>query len=128
MIDLIVGILILIGAVFSLVAGIGLFRLPDIYLRMHAATKAGTLGCGLMLLAVGIHSQELETIAWVLSGIIFLMITAPIGAHLLGRAAYLAGVPMWSRTKTDALAGKYDSKGEFLGGHKSDEKASGDLS
>lgn len=118
MIDLIVGVLILIGAFFSLVAGIGLFRLPDVYLRMHAATKAGTLGAGLMLLAVGFHSQELEVFAWVLMGIIFLMITAPIGAHLLGRAGYLAGVPMWSRTKGDALAGKYGSRGEFLAGDK----------
>lgn len=119
MIDLITGVLILVGGIFSLVAGIGLFRLPDVYLRMHAATKAGTLGCGLMLLAAGVYSQELEVFAWVLSGIFFLMITAPIGAHLLGRAAYLAGVPMWSRTKGDALAGKYDSKGEFLEGYQS---------
>lgn len=121
MIELIVGILILIGSLFSLVAGIGLFRLPDVYLRMHAATKAGTLGAGLMLLAVGIHSQELEVIAWALMGIIFLMITAPIGAHLLGRAGYLAGVPMWSRTKSDALAGKYDIEREFLEGCESDK-------
>ncbi len=119
MIELITGVLILIGSFFSLVAGIGLFRLPDVYLRMHAATKAGTLGSGLMLLAAGFHSQELETIAWVLMGIIFLTMTAPIGAHLLGRAGYLAGVPMWSRTKGDALAGKYDSQGEFLDGYQS---------
>jgi len=118
MIDLIAGVLVLIGAVFSLVAGIGLFRLPDVYLRMHAATKAGTLGCGLMLLAVGVHSQELEVVAWAITGIIFLMITAPIGAHLLGRAAYLARVPMWSRTRSDALAGKYDIKRDFLHGSK----------
>ena len=121
MIELITGVLILVGAIFSLVAGIGLFRLPDVYLRMHAATKAGTLGAGLMLLAAGVHSQELEVFAWILSGIIFLMITAPIGAHLLGRAGYLAGVPMWSRTKGDALAGKYDIKREFLEGYESDK-------
>lgn len=119
MIELIAGVLILIGAFFSLVAGIGLFRLPDVYLRMHAATKAGTLGVGLMLLAVAFHSQELEVIARALAGIIFLLITAPIGAHLLGRAGYLSGVPMWSRTKSDALAGKYDSEREILEGHKS---------
>lgn len=99
------------------VAAIGLYRLPDVYLRMHAATKAGTLGAGLMLLAVGVHSQNLEVVTWVLMGIIFLMMTAPIGAHLLGRAAYLAGVEMWSQTKSDALAGKYDKKGEYLEGN-----------
>jgi multicomponent Na+:H+ antiporter subunit G len=121
MIDLITGVLILIGAIFSLVAGIGLFRLPDVYLRMHAATKAGTLGAGCMLLAAGLHSKSLEVVAWVLMGIIFLMITAPIGAHLLGRAGYLAGVPMWSKTKGDALAGKYDIKREFLEGYESNK-------
>ena len=116
MIDLIVGILILIGGFFSLVAGIGLFRLQDVYLRMHAATKAGTLGGGLMLLSVAIHSQELEVIARALTGVVFLLITAPIAAHLLGRAGYIAGVPMWSRTKADALAGKYDCERETLDG------------
>lgn len=116
MIDLIVGLMILIGALFSLFAGIGLLRLPDVYLRMHAATKAGILGSGLMLLAAGIHSQELNVIAWSLTGIIFLTMTAPIGAHLLGRAGYLAGVPMWSRTKGDALAGKYDRENDTLEG------------
>lgn len=121
MIDLITGVLILIGAFFSLVAGIGLFRLPDVYLRMHAATKAGTLGVGLMLLAVAVHSQELEVIARALAGIVFLLITAPIGAHLLGRAGYIAKVPMWSRTKSDALAGKYDNQREILEGSQSKE-------
>ncbi|MGB0681686.1 MAG: monovalent cation/H(+) antiporter subunit G [Magnetovibrionaceae bacterium] len=116
MIEMVVGILILIGAFFSLVAGIGLFRLPDVYIRMHAATKAGTLGCGLLLCAVAVHSQQLEVFVWAFLGIIFLLFTAPIGAHLLGRASYLAGVPLWSRTKGDALAGKYDSRKESLEG------------
>ena len=122
MIDIIVGILILIGAFFSLVAGIGLYRLQDVYLRMHAATKAGTLGGGLMLLAVAFHSQELEVVARSLAGIVFLMITAPIGAHLVGRAGYIAGVPMWSKTKGDALAGKYDSKNDTLAGDLPEKK------
>jgi len=117
MMDLIAGILVLVGAGFSLVAGIGLVRLPDLYLRMHAATKAGTLGGGLVLVAVAIHSEQLEVVARALAGIVFLLITAPIGAHLLGRAGYIAGVPLWSGSRDDALAGKYDSQSDFLEGH-----------
>ncbi|MCR9257205.1 MAG: monovalent cation/H(+) antiporter subunit G [Alphaproteobacteria bacterium] len=117
MTEIIAGVLILIGAFFSLVAGIGLFRLPDVYLRMHAATKAGTLGGGLILLAVAFHSEQIEVIARALAGIVFLLITAPIGAHLLGRAGYIAGVPLWSKSGEDALAGKYDTQSEFLEGH-----------
>lgn len=116
MIDTIAAILVLVGGFFSLVAGIGLYRLPDLYLRMHAATKAGTLGGGIILIAVAFHSQETEVIARAAVGVIFLLITAPIGAHLLGRAGYLSGVKMWSKSGEDALAGRYNPKSDVLDG------------
>lgn len=116
MIDLIAGIVILIGAVFSLVAGVGLFRLPDIFVRMHAATKAGTLGAGLILIAIAIDSQEIGVIARAIAGLLFLLLTAPVAAHLLGRAAYLSGAPLWSKTCLDEIEGKYDADGRRLSG------------
>ena len=67
MIDFISALIVLIGAAFTLIAGIGLFRLPDVYLRMHAATKAGTLGAGLMLLALALDAQQLEVAATTLA-------------------------------------------------------------
>lgn len=111
MIDLVAGIIILIGALFSLVAGIGLFRLPDIFLRMHAATKAGTLGAGLVLLAIAVDSQDIGVITRAIAGLCFLLLTAPVAAHLLGRAAYLSRAELWSKTRIDDLDGKYDADG-----------------
>ncbi len=108
MIEFIGGVIILIGALFSLVAGIGLARLPDLYVRMHAATKAGTLGAGLVLAAIALEAQSLEVATRAIAGLIFLFFTAPIAAHLLGRAGYLAGVPLWSKSGLDELSGKYD--------------------
>jgi len=116
MIDLVAGIIILIGAVFSLVAGIGLYRLPDIFVRMHAATKAGTLGAGLVLLAIAVDSQDIGVVTRAIAGFGFLLLTAPVAAHLLGRAAYLSRAELWSQTSIDELAGKYDADGRRLAG------------
>lgn len=116
MIDLVAGIIILIGALFSLVAGIGLFRLPDIFVRMHAATKAGTLGAGLVLLAIAVDSQDIGVITRAIAGLGFLLLTAPVAAHLLGRAAYLSRAELWSQTSIDELADKYDADGRRLAG------------
>ena len=69
MIDFISGIFILLGAAFALIAGIGLFRLPDVYLRMHAATKAGTLGAGLVLLALALDAQQRPAFFAALNGL-----------------------------------------------------------
>ena len=116
MIDIVAAIMILIGAVFSLVAGIGLVRLPDVYVRTHAATKAGTLGAGLTLVALALEAQQMEVAARAIAGVIFLFFTAPIAAHLLGRAGYLAGVPLWSRSVGDELKGKYSNNCDDLAG------------
>ncbi len=69
---ILVAALTISGAIFSLIAAIGLNRLPDVYTRMHAASKAGTVGSGLLLLAVGIHSMEIPTLARALAGFFFL--------------------------------------------------------
>lgn len=116
MIDFISALIVLIGAAFALIAGIGLFRLPDVYLRMHAATKAGTLGAGLILLALALDAQQLEVAARAIAGVLFLLFTAPIAAHLLGRAGYLSGSPLWTKTRFDELSEKYDTDGRKLTG------------
>jgi multicomponent Na+:H+ antiporter subunit G len=85
------GILLVIGALFSLLAVIGLLRLPDLYTRMHAASKAGTVGSGLALLAIALVSLDVGVAIRAMVGIVFLMLTAPVSAHLLSRAAYIAG-------------------------------------
>jgi multicomponent Na+:H+ antiporter subunit G len=96
-------ILILGGAGFSLVAAIGLNRFPDIYTRMHAASKAGTVGSGLLLLAVGVHSGELSVLARALAGFFFFVLTAPVSAHLLAIASLKAGYPPSEKTVTNEM-------------------------
>ncbi|NLS19771.1 monovalent cation/H(+) antiporter subunit G [Rhizobium sp. P40RR-XXII] len=98
-----VAVLLLVGALFSLIAAIGIVRLPDLYSRMHAASKAGTVGSGLLLLAVGIHSQDLSILARALAGFVFFVLTAPISAHLLARAAHKAGHRLTAPSVRDEL-------------------------
>ncbi|MDQ0315108.1 monovalent cation/H(+) antiporter subunit G [Amorphus orientalis] len=103
-IDVIVGIMLLIGAFFALVAAIGLVRLDDVYMRMHAASKAGTLGSGVLLLALAVDSQQLDVVTRAIAGVVFFLLTAPLSAHLLARAAYLVGYRPCKATYRDALS------------------------
>ena len=83
------GLLILIGAVFTLIGSIGLFKLPDFYMRLHGPTKASTLGVGAILIASVIYfstKQDALSLHEILVTL-FLFITAPIGAHLMAKAA-----------------------------------------
>ncbi|MFP3542378.1 monovalent cation/H(+) antiporter subunit G [Rhizobium sp. SIMBA_035] len=88
---IIVAVLVLAGAFFTLAAAIGVLRLPDVYCRMHAASKAGTVGASLLLLAAGVHSGDLSIFTRAVAGIAFLLLTAPVAAHLLARAAHATG-------------------------------------
>jgi multicomponent Na+:H+ antiporter subunit G len=96
--------LMIAGALFALVAAVGVVRLPDLLVRMHAATKAGTLGAGLILLAAAIQGTETGLTLRALAAICFLLLTAPVSAHLIGRAAYRVGIRLWDRTEVDELA------------------------
>ena len=96
-------LLIILGCLFCLIAAIGMVRLPDTLIRMHAATKAGTLGAGLILAAVAIQFAEMGTVLKALLTLVFLYLTAPVAAHLIGRAAYRSGITLFSRTWVDHL-------------------------
>jgi multicomponent Na+:H+ antiporter subunit G len=86
--------LLLGGAFFTLTASLGLVRLPDVYTRMHAASKAGTVGSGLILLAASLHSTDMGMSLRALAAVLFFILTAPVAAHLLARAALKAGFPL----------------------------------
>lgn len=88
MTDLIVGTLAIVGAVLVLVAGVGVLRFPDLYARMHAATKATTVAILPIGLAGAIAIDGGTAKIIVAAGIIF--ITAPSAAHFIGRAGYHA--------------------------------------
>lgn len=99
-----VSILLVLGGLFSAVAGIGVLRLPDVLVRMHASTKAGTLGVGLIVLGVAAHFDGTLAITKAILIVVFLLLTAPVGAHLIGRAAYRSGTPLWEGTVVDERA------------------------
>lgn len=94
MTDYVVAGLLWIAGVFTLVAAIGLLRFPDVYLRMHAATKAGTVGVISSLLALALYFDDPAIRVRALLVALFLCITAPIVAHVLSRASLMAGVAM----------------------------------
>lgn len=83
--------LVLLGALFSLLGALGVWRLPDAYTRMHSASKAGALGAILVLLGVLFATGGL---AWfeTLLAITVLLVTAPMAAHAISRAGHKAGV------------------------------------
>ena len=80
------------GAFFAFVAGLGVLRMQDVYIRMHASTKAGTLGVGMIAAGAAVATGGEAIVKQVLV-ILFLLFTAPIGAHLIARAAFRARVP-----------------------------------
>lgn len=83
---LLVASLVVLGACIALVAAIGLLRLPDLFTRMHAVSKAGTAGSGLALVAVALQASDILTTVKCLVALLFLFLTAPISAHLLAKA------------------------------------------
>ncbi|OUE21514.1 Na(+)/H(+) antiporter subunit G [Clavibacter michiganensis] len=86
--DVVSLVLLLLGGVLSVAAGVGLLRFPDPLARMHAATKPQILGVILVLLALALQSQSLSTVAMLVPVLLFQMLTAPISAHMVGRAGY----------------------------------------
>ena len=107
MIEYIISILIVTGTFFLLVSAIGILRMPDLYIRMSATTKASTLGVGFILIATAFYFAEIGIVSRIIIIILFLLITAPIAAHMIGRAAYFDGVPLWKGTVTDQLKNEY---------------------
>lgn len=96
--------LLVIGILFMLIAAIGLLRMPDVFLRMSAATKAATLGILCVLGAAAIHFADATITLRVVAIALFLYITAPIAAHMIGRAAYAdPDVHPWEGTVRDEM-------------------------
>ena len=105
--EIIIAVLATFGAIFFLLAGVGILRMPDTYLRMAVTTKAATLGVGLILIAAAVYFNDLSTTTRVLAIIVFVLLTAPVGAHLIGRASYIVGNKLWDKSVMDDLQDKY---------------------
>lgn len=103
MTDWLASLLLIGGALVCLLASTGVLRLPDFFMRMHAATKAGVVGSGLVLLGVAVVDGTWSTWVKVVLAILFLLLTTPVAGHLLGRAAYVGGAPLWRGNAQDSL-------------------------
>ncbi len=102
---IIIALFIALGAFLSLVTTIGLIRLPDVYTRTHAASKSATLGVMLILLGTFLffYLEEGHFNSRLILGIAFIFMTSPVAGHLISRAAYNKGIPLWAGSIQDDL-------------------------
>lgn len=96
-------VFLVVGSLFMLLAGMGVLRLPDVFMRLQAATKAATMGVGCMLIAVAVYFQELAVASRAGLIVAFIFVTAPVAAHMISRAAYAVGVTLWKGSIIDEL-------------------------
>ncbi len=101
-VEAIVSVLLLVGSLFTLIGAIGLFRLPDFFMRLHGPTKSTTLGVGGIVLASVIYFSTHNNYASLHELLIpaFLFLTAPISAHMLAKAGIQQRVPLWGATRS----------------------------
>ena len=117
MIEVLTSIILVLGSLFCLLAGVGMLRLPDLLTRMHAATKAGTFGAGLILIAEAVFYHDTGITLRALAAIVFLLLTAPVAAHLIGRAAYHSGIKLSKQTWIDELSDQHPEVCNKESGH-----------
>lgn len=110
MTEAITSFLLILGAAFMLLAAIGILRMPDLFSRMQAATKTSTLGAGSMFLGVAVFYGDLGIVSRSILVIAFMFLTLPVSAHMIARAAYFDGVPLWKGTIVDELRGEYNAE------------------
>jgi len=119
--DSIIAILLAGGTLFCVVAAIGVVRMPDIYMRLSVASKASTLGATLILSAVALFFETTAVTGKIIAIIAFTLLTAPVAAHMLGRAAYFSGIPLWEKSVRDELGSdKEELEPETGAGEKAD--------
>ncbi len=101
MTDVITGLLWMVGSAFAFLAALGVFRMPDVFTRMQASTKASTLGLGCLLIGAALQLADLASVIRVVSIGAFIFLTTPVSAHVIARASYRADVPLWDGTVLD---------------------------
>ena len=101
--DLLITVCLSIGTLFIILAGVGVLRMPDLYMRLSAAAKASTFGTTFLLLAVAVFFDSGSVTGQVVAIIIFVILTVPIAAHMICRAAYFNRVPLWAESAYDDL-------------------------
>jgi multicomponent Na+:H+ antiporter subunit G len=101
MIDGATAVLWIVGSAFAFLAALGVVRMPDVFTRMQASTKASTLGLGCLLLGSALQLADLASIIRLICIGAFIFLTTPVSAHVIARASYRANVPLWEGTVLD---------------------------
>lgn len=109
-VELVAMALIWTGAGLILLAGIGVLRFPDVLTRANAATKATGLGLAIILAGVAVEVRTTRAIGILGIAVVIQLLTSPVSGHVIGRAAYRSGTPLWEGTHTDDLAEHYRSR------------------
>jgi len=92
MIEWLVFVFLILGALFILISAIGILRLPDLYMRMHASTKTTSLGIFLLLVGALLAMPDFSTIIKGILVVLFTFLTSPLGAHTVSKAGHLLKV------------------------------------
>lgn len=108
--DLLTAALLTVGTLFVVIAAVGILRMPDFYMRISATTKASTLGVTFILGATALHFKDPGVSGKIIAIIAFIILTTPVAAHMISRAAHRSGVPLWPESVQDDLASS--EKGE----------------
>ena len=101
MTDILTAILWVAGPAFALLAAVGVLRMPDVFTRMQASTKASTLGLGCLLVGAALQLGDFGSFVRIASIGAFILLTSSVAAHVIARASYLADVPLWEGTVLD---------------------------
>ncbi len=109
MLDILSIVLLIVGSVFLFLAALGLLRMPDVFLRMSSTTKGATLGVGAVLLGAALYFNDLAVGVQALATVAFVLLTTPVAAHMIGRAAYFDGSPLFQNILFDELCDRYNA-------------------
>lgn len=110
--DIAAGICLLVGAVLSLAAGLGLLRFPDVLSRLHAGTKPQILGLVFVVVGVAISARAWSVVLVLAPVVLFQLLTQPVAAHMVARAAYRTGNHRSDLLVTDDLEDAVDRASE----------------
>jgi len=125
MTNIFIAIFSTIGSLAILFASIGILRMPDFYLRLSVTVKAATMGVGFLLASAAIAFPDVSVTTKAIAIAFFLVLTAPVAAHMIGRTAYHTGIRTWKGTVMDELKEKKFSDDTKKAAIKENDKLNG---
>ncbi|HOJ54076.1 MAG: monovalent cation/H(+) antiporter subunit G [Phycisphaerae bacterium] len=110
-------ILIVLGTTLMFLASLGILRMPDVFMRLSATAKATTLGVAFTMAGAAVFLNEIGVSSRSAAIVLFICLTTPVAGHMIARAAYNSGAPLWKGTMVDELRGRYDRRHHRLESH-----------